>query len=683
MSERPFLTIERIFEDLRADRVRLDSPVEKPDPWRENPATLADFVQSDQYLIMPEPLTPVQYEAGIAVLGEDPKKIFDLEEGTGRTTAVLLWGKGAGKDYLTSILQLYVVHVVLCLEEPQLYFGQAPGEPLDVINVAYNADQARDVYFTKFLARLKRCDWFRKRFDLMQSGRLLEKRKSNSWGEVQIGSTTVVFPGNVRAISESSENEAYEGYNIIFWTMDEASAFKSVKKMENARSIYNTLRTSANTRFVGRWKGFVLSFPRAEDDWDFTTQLYEEALRNPDTMFGSKKFSWEVAPKTTYPGGFFRFTHKREDQTIEIDIPETLRKDFESDPEESLGKYCCMPGRTQGAFIEDTAAIPRVLSDRPPVFEVEPIVIENRDEKGEVLFHGIGYEIVKWNITRVEAKFNYVVHVDCSQKVDRTALVLAHGEPTLVEVTNQETGGTERFWTQRVVEDAHVVWEPDLKRNLRVSIRNVESIILQINEVAHITIVSYDRWNSAGSIETLAMHGITCQEHDVNREDYDLLRGVIYSGDIDLIRDSLTEYELVQLRKTEGGRVDHPLGGSKDLSDALAGATRLILKDDQAIRRKVRSQNVGMPRATVAYNPQASTDFVVGSQSRIAGVSGISVGLGRRGGISLPEIPPMPFGIGSQDRQRPRTRALPSGRSYTYGLPRDPLANRIRELLKG
>lgn len=666
------ITADAILDELREARERLLLPPDEGPVWRDEPVPLAEFIQSPEYCNLPQPLTPEQYNAAIAVLGEDPKYIFTREHGTGISVAVLLWGKGSGKDYTTSILQLYCIYVILCLEEPQLYFDQAPGEPLDVINVAYNAEQAKNVYFVKFLERLKRCAWFRKHFDLKQSGRLIEKRKEDSWGEVNIGAASVVFPGNIRAISESSENESYEGYNIIVWIMDEASAFKSAKKIENARNIYGTLKSSSNTRFIGRWKGFVLSYPRSEDDWDFTTQLYKESLTDP-SMYGSRKYSWEVAPSTTYPGGFFTFTHKRENEIITIQVPEILREEFERYPEDSLGKFCCMPGRSQGAFFEMVGSIPRAFSDKPPVFVTEEIIVEKWDGD-KLLFRGVGHNIVDWNVRTFDnTKYQYVIHVDVGLTGDSAALVLAHGEPLLIEVQNKG-GNIEKLWTHKVVEDAHVIWVPDRKRSLRVSILNIETIISQIADKVPIAVVTYDRWNSAASVEALAMKGIISKEHNISRLDYDLLKSVIYAGDIELLRDPLTEYELTQLRRAEGGRVDHPEGGSKDLSDSLAGVTRLILKDDKVLKLS-RTGNVGMPRPTMAYGHAGGSDFGVSDFGSSAPMQSKSAGI-----IPMPDVPPLPFGIGSSGRPRPQIRGLPGGKRSSPGMGDPLISARIKEL---
>jgi hypothetical protein len=216
--------------------------------------------------------------------------------------AVLLWGKGSGKDYLSSIVVCYLLHVLLCLRDPQAYFGLAPGEPIDIVNVAYNADQAKRVFFEKLKQRMFRWKWLRARCDVFEAGR---RKWPDTAGRprVEINDQEILFPrfdhhgdelGAIRAFSKHAENESYEGLNIIAWVMDEASAFLSKAKKENASKIYQTLRTSAASRFLRRWVGFIISYPRHADD--FTMVKCREARANPTAgMYADgPAATWEV-----------------------------------------------------------------------------------------------------------------------------------------------------------------------------------------------------------------------------------------------------------------------------------------------------------------------------------------------------------------------------------------------------
>jgi hypothetical protein len=110
--------------------------------------------------------------------------------------AVLLWGKGSGKDYLCSILVAYLICVLLHLRDPQSYLELAPGENIDVVNVAYNADQAKRVFFLKFTERLKRWRWLAKNYNVFESGKRSPKHVPGRLVQVQINDDHVLFPSS-------------------------------------------------------------------------------------------------------------------------------------------------------------------------------------------------------------------------------------------------------------------------------------------------------------------------------------------------------------------------------------------------------------------------------------------------------------------------------------------------------
>ena len=42
------------------------------------------------------------------------------------------------------------MYKLLCLKDPAVYFGKPPGDAIDIINVAVNAQQAKNVFFKGF-----------------------------------------------------------------------------------------------------------------------------------------------------------------------------------------------------------------------------------------------------------------------------------------------------------------------------------------------------------------------------------------------------------------------------------------------------------------------------------------------------------------------------------------------------
>lgn len=53
----------------------------------------------------------------------------------------------SGKDLLSTVAVSYVVYKLLCLKDPARYYGKPSGDAIDIINIAINAQQAKNVFF--------------------------------------------------------------------------------------------------------------------------------------------------------------------------------------------------------------------------------------------------------------------------------------------------------------------------------------------------------------------------------------------------------------------------------------------------------------------------------------------------------------------------------------------------------
>jgi len=108
-------------EDAREDAVWLS----------ENMLTFSDFCSSADHMNFP-PLSERQRRVAEYMFGNDPKRIFD----NNRNTAVLVWGKGGGKDTISALMKLYVVYILLNIKNPQRYLGLPDNVSIDLLNVA-------------------------------------------------------------------------------------------------------------------------------------------------------------------------------------------------------------------------------------------------------------------------------------------------------------------------------------------------------------------------------------------------------------------------------------------------------------------------------------------------------------------------------------------------------------------
>ena len=589
--------------------------------WREEPVDFDTFVLSREHLFLP-PLFPRQRAAVLALIGEDPKRVFEAPDPAREAArkyqlAVLLWGKGSGKDYLCSIVVAYLVYVLLCLRDPQGYFGLGPGENLDVLNVAYNADQAKRVFFAKFKERLYRWRWLRENFDVHEGGR--RKWQSNAGlPVVELNDGEVIFPRSIRCFSKHSQNESYEGLNVIAWVMDEASAFLSAAKKENAGKIYQTLRTSAASRFGMRWLGFIISYPRHADD--FTMQKCAEAREHPDAGI------YADGPASTWDINQMR----GQDGMVEVrpghHVPVELANDYTLDFEEALAKYECQPPLAKDALIKEPQRVfDAVRKGRAPLIEWEPV------ENSRDVVDGAGNEVTRTfagvkitKLGKLPKGARLFFHGDPARSSDAFALCFGHGvEKTIslhvpagevltadqlaaAELEPDALVPWERDVTGTVI-DALIVWRPDPNRNKHVDLINVQDVLMQI--VTHygrsvIGAGSFDNYDSAETVQRLTAKKFAVENeawsNPFQHRIYRGARAAFYNDLVDLpdtpsvtsqnAREPGAIYELVRVEEIEGHKIDHPEGGSKDLADAVV---RVIEHVTGQLQRGFSFGNVG------------------------------------------------------------------------------------------
>jgi hypothetical protein len=575
--------------------------------WREDPADFDTFVRSPDHLGLPALF--VRQRAFVkAVLGDDPKHVFDDpltapdEYKRAYQMAIALWGKGSGKDYLCSIIVCYLIHILLCLRDPQGYFELAPGEAIDIVNVAYNADQAKEVFFSKIKARIERWKWLSDKYNIVEGGRRQNGNRPEL-ASVEINNNHIVFPGSIRAWSRHAQNESYEGLNVLVWLMDEASAFLSKLKRENANQIFQTLKTSAASRFGMRAFGFILSWPRHQDD--FTMTKLVEAQKNPGqgTYPDGPAMTWEVNERT------------RDEPRVkirDIEVPASLANDFRSEYEEALGRYCCQPPKAREAFFRFPQHLHDAVSDREPAIEWVPIVIPRERGDGDIR-RLRGVKITKTRPLPEGTKL--YVHGDPGLVNDSFALALGYALPATIMVTVPASEVLDEAqlklrnlkpedpleWEREVVKTvivALIVWRPDPRSGLQVDLQNVEEVIFELRK-AYPSIghwpkkrrldskprptVTFDHWQAAQTVQRMEAKRMNVDDEAWGRDFqvsiYRNARTCFYNGLVDLPNTpSITSqdpqspgaiYELERVEFIDGLKIDHPEQGSKDLGDSL------------------------------------------------------------------------------------------------------------------
>jgi hypothetical protein len=132
---------------------------------------------------------------------EDLQELYGSVEGLNyfnkytKNEIILQLGKGSGKDFVSTVACAYVVYKLLCLKDPASYYGKPSGDAIDIINVAINAQQAKNVFFKGFKTKIEKSPWF--------AGKYNPKADS-----VEFDKAITVYSGH-------SERESHEGFKLV------------------------------------------------------------------------------------------------------------------------------------------------------------------------------------------------------------------------------------------------------------------------------------------------------------------------------------------------------------------------------------------------------------------------------------------------------------------------------------
>lgn len=215
---------------------------------------------------------------------------------------------------------------------------------------------------------------------------------------------------------------------------------------------------------------------------------------------------------------------------------------------------------------------------------------------------------------RGELGVDYYVHIDLGlgrEGGDAAGLCLGHqiGEKRVEVARPQEGGEWERVFEFRpvIMLDLMLRWTAgDMGEILFSDIReflyklqewgfDISGQPLKWDPMGRVTDfrggVSYDGFQSTDSIQILWSHGICARVFSVDRTTgpYEDVRECLHDARLDYYRYTVTmpdglplaifEHEYKRLESVKGKKVDHPEGGSKDVSDGVAGVVARITED--------------------------------------------------------------------------------------------------------
>ena len=387
----------------------------------------------------------------------------------------------------------------------------------------------------------------------------------------------IEFPGiNLRLHSLHAANESWEGLNILAWIMDEASAFTTLGGRANALNVYGTLRSSANSRFPNlHWMGVVISFARRQEG-DFTLARYEASKTTP-RMFGDLASTWDVNPQYDPTHPLFRDFEWVTIEELNIRVPAPFEQDFIADATDAKTKYMCQPPPQEGGFFElphkldeaINADLPQLLHSKSVREATVSVTDAMSGAPKDSIRRYVHLEIDQLPPKREDCI--YYMHGDPGLVNDFFAVCVLHTTPETVKTVIDGDGRERQI--KMVIVDGLITWEP--RANTPVDMINVNETLLKLARYYDIRHVTFDKWNSAGSIQMLQNVGIHAEDLSFSSAQqfsmYRNLKMLVYNNMIQIPGEQEGTIKELKYLKVAGNRITHDTYG-KDRADALAAA---------------------------------------------------------------------------------------------------------------
>lgn len=474
------------------------------------------------------------------------------------TELILVLGRGAGKSYMVSVIALYMTYQLLRMGHPQQHWGLMD-DAITILNVANSESQAKAV-FRKIFQLAANSPYFIPFIchSTLTELHLMTPHDLKVYEErVRDGFDKKI--GTVVMQSGTSNSATQVGGNVYCLIIDEMAEMSEGNGADLAEELYSKL-SPALSRFRGDGRIVCISNPLYEHGKFY--ELYQQSFVNQNMLM-------------------FRCPTKFVNPNV---TPEYLEAE-----------------RTKDEAVFTMQFLAQFRGSARDPFIPEQYV--------DAAFSKLG------NYTRTEkgnAAFMYYAHLDPAHNSDMYALAIVHSEQT------HERDATGRPM-RRVTVDHINLWKPDEMKN-PINVDAVNDYVIDICNRFQIVQVSYDHWNSDGSITFLRSKGVNAIRRQFSPQYQDMifenLRDLFlnqmidfYGGDTHYstskefvnmaeITEAKRQFKMLQrVIKHNRPKIEVPEGAgvNDDISDCVAAAAFECL-NSQHFRRLPRARVVRMGR---------------------------------------------------------------------------------------
>lgn len=509
------------------------------------------------------------------------KKIFPDNLHTSVNNAIFSGSRGRGKSEVASLIAAYLLHRILCLKDPIGYFHLKPTEKIVFAFMNIKLALAEEIGIAKFQNTLQSSPWF------MAHGEL-EGRTKKVWVPKK-------FNGQVAIdIKIGSQSDDLIGLPVYFAFFDEVSFQRNQdveKQKQKANDMIDTAIGGMKTRFVHNGKNptlLVLASSKRSDKSFLEEHMKKKLKSEKENVYISDGSVWEVKPKGTYSEETFKIALGNkflqsmvipdgDDPEVYlakgykiIEAPIDFRADFLDDIDRALCDFAGISSSSITKYISASAFYELITDRIKNPFTREILEVGNGPDDDAQYYDF-------FDLTKIDPALKskpLFIHLDMSVSGDKTGIagVFIKGKKPSVD---PELQSNDLFYS--------LGFSVSIKapKGRQISFEKNRNFIYWLKRQGfNIKGITSDTFQSVDTGQALLARGFNYSVLSVDRVDtdrickpYQYFKTTIYEKRLEIYDHKVLKAEVTDLeRNLDSGKVDHPDGGAKDVSDAVCGA---------------------------------------------------------------------------------------------------------------
>lgn len=539
--------------------------------WLSNP-TLRPIVSIREFIDSPYYMNALMENGKSVIYDLVMLELENMNDGT-YSECVLTGSIGSAKTTCALYTTAYQLYILSCYTSPHSLYGLDPASEIVFIFQSLNAKSAKAVDYERFKSMIEKAPYFREYFPF------------NKDLDAELH-----FPNRIIVRPVSGSETAAIGQNVFGGIIDEVNFMAVIDGGKNAGAdgtydqavaLYNSISKRRKSRFgvMGKLPGMLCIVSSRRYPGQFTDVKEAEARAEiakygRSSIYVYDKRTWEIKP----PGSFMKERFKvfigdeaRKPRILEIgefeklgasydglvvDIPMDFLDDFERDLLSSLRDIAGVATMASHPFIINREAIHGSMRKTNVAFQRERVDFE------ETQLSIVSSEFIDLKLPRF-------FHCDLAITGDSAGFAI--GTVTGFKSITSVSGALEMLPMIHI--DALLEIAPPKGREIKLF--KVRDILHTLRKMGmNVRWGTFDQFQSRDSMQLLKQSGLSVgyQSIDASMAPYDFVKNALYDGRLSMPYHNRCAVELASLEKNvRKNKVDHPPGGSKDVSDALAG----------------------------------------------------------------------------------------------------------------